>query len=623
MSSKSRSIALALGGGALLALALAARPMAVGAPDLAQGWTADDRKVWYEATQGSRLLPLEWLQALEQPASTAMFLDDAYIASFRYLPRVNSDGLRMPLGFVLDDTPEAMAPTTGFHWKQGQGDRAPWVGMTCSACHTAELTYRGQTLRVDGGPTLADFQGFMTALDASLAATHADRAKFKRFAARIPGVDANDPQALSLLDSALTQLIAKQTEWANINRTPLRYGYGRLDAFGHIYNKVAVSVGAPSPRRNPSDAPVSYPFLWNVPQMDFVQWNGIAPNKPFKPPVGGPVQVGALGRNTGEVIGVFADLQTAPGAPFAGYVSSVNVRNLTDLERRLSTLRPPRWPSELFDAAPPPGPQTPVGSAVRGRALFTGDTAHCSQCHQTLQGQDDLTTEIPRVMGLFAGGNGLPPPGTDVWMACNAFVKTASSGNLKGTPKLYYLGDPLPDDAFLSDMLGASVAGSLAGEKGEVIKASAASFFGIDRPAIIVKPPQNLFDFAATLVPRSEKQQRLDACNAAIAAGKSPILGYKARPLTGIWATAPYLHNGSVPTLYDLLLPAAQRPKVFYLGSREFDPVRVGYVTARSPDNSFRFDTALAGNSNAGHDYGNARLSDQDRADLIAYLKTL
>ena len=55
-------------------------------------------------------------------------------------------------------------------------------------------------------------------------------------------------------------------------------------------------------------------------------------------------------------------------------------------------------------------------------------------------------------------------------------------------------------------------------------------------------------------------------------------LGYKARPLNGIWATAPYLHNASVRTLYQLLLPAEQREKTFNLGSKEFDPVNVGYV---------------------------------------------
>jgi hypothetical protein len=104
-------------------------------------------------------------------------------------------------------------------------------------------------------------------------------------------------------------------------------------------------------------------------------------------------------------------------------------------------------------------------------------------------------------------------------------------------------------------------------------------------------------------------------------------LAYKARPLTGIWATAPYLHDGSVPTLYDLLLPAAQRPKSFFTGTREFDPVRVGYVTAPSAENDFLFETqeagnAKAGNSNSGHEFGTTLNEDQRKA-LIEYLKTL
>ena len=56
----------------------------------------------------------------------------------------------------------------------------------------------------------------------------------------------------------------------------------------------------------------------------------------------------------------------------------------------------------------------------------------------------------------------------------------------------------------------------------------------------------------------------------------------KGRALNGIWATAPYLHNGSVPTLYDLLLPAADRPKKFRVGSRELDVKKVGLKQGES-----------------------------------------
>ncbi|PMZ49168.1 hypothetical protein C1Y04_30550, partial [Pseudomonas sp. FW306-2-11AC] len=56
-------------------------------------------------------------------------------------------------------------------------------------------------------------------------------------------------------------------------------------------------------------------------------------------------------------------------------------------------------------------------------------------------------------------------------------------------------------------------------------------------------------------------------------------LAYRARPLNGIWAMAPYLHNGSVPSLNDLLLPPNLRPKTFYIGNWEFNPDIVGYDT--------------------------------------------
>ena len=64
-------------------------------------------------------------------------------------------------------------------------------------------------------------------------------------------------------------------------------------------------------------------------------------------------------------------------------------------------------------------------------------------------------------------------------------------------------------------------------------------------------------------------------------------LAYKVRPLNGVWATPPYLHNGSVPTVDALLGPPEERPKKFYLGNREYDPVNLGYKIDKI-DNGFR-----------------------------------
>lgn len=99
--------------------------------------------------------------------------------------------------------------------------------------------------------------------------------------------------------------------------------------------------------------------------------------------------------------------------------------------------------------------------------------------------------------------------------------------------------------------------------------------------------------------------------------------GYSNLPIDGAWARAPYLHNGSVPTLRDLLSPPAQRPQRFMRGSNVYDPLRMGFMSGPpllGP--GFELDTTIAGNSAAGHDYG-TELDEQDKNDLIEYLKTL
>ncbi|MEX2229764.1 MAG: cytochrome c [Dehalococcoidia bacterium] len=99
--------------------------------------------------------------------------------------------------------------------------------------------------------------------------------------------------------------------------------------------------------------------------------------------------------------------------------------------------------------------------------------------------------------------------------------------------------------------------------------------------------------------------------------------GYANAPLDGIWLRAPYLHNGSVPYLSDLLEPASERPQAFCRGSDVYDYARVGFVAdaAQAQCTEFWFDTSLVGNGNAGHEYGTDLTAEQKRA-LLEYLKT-
>lgn len=103
--------------------------------------------------------------------------------------------------------------------------------------------------------------------------------------------------------------------------------------------------------------------------------------------------------------------------------------------------------------------------------------------------------------------------------------------------------------------------------------------------------------------------------------------GYANAPLDGIWLRSPYLHNGAVPTLRDLLEPASRRPQSFYRGDDVYDQAKVGYVSAvsgRDGRDFFLFDTRVRGNSNAGHegpDYG-TDLPSGDKDAIVEYLKT-
>jgi hypothetical protein len=100
--------------------------------------------------------------------------------------------------------------------------------------------------------------------------------------------------------------------------------------------------------------------------------------------------------------------------------------------------------------------------------------------------------------------------------------------------------------------------------------------------------------------------------------------GYSNTPLDGIWARAPYLHNGSVPTLWDLLQTPENRPATFYKGYNVYDPAKVGFVTegAEAARTGFKLDTALPGNGSGGHRYGTG-LADGDKKALLEYLKTI
>jgi cytochrome c553 len=145
-----------------------------------------------------------------------------------------------------------------------------------------------------------------------------------------------------------------------------------------------------------------------------------------------------------------------------------------------------------------------------------------------------------------------------------------------------------------------------------------------------------------TVIPIAEvgtDRERLDAWTKAAADGantkvaslgilRSPMIktqGYIAVQLDGTWLRGPYLHNGSVPTVRDLLEPPERRPRTFYRGYDVIDASNVGFLSNVAEERGrkhFLFDTRQRGNGNGGHLYG-AALKAQQKDDLLEFLKTL
>ncbi len=538
---------------------------------LDQGWSPTESLRFYFTSQGSQIIPYDWFLALEQADSQALFRDNQNILKYRYLPQLpdakNPDGL--PVGFVADS-----------------GIGRKWLGLTCAACHTNEIRYGTTAYRVDGAPTQGDVRAFLSGLITAMQATRDDPNKFVRFAARVLGARSN-PASQLLLKAQLAATIDNRIAYNLRNfpgynprePAPAPADYARLDAVGAIVNEVyyhaAKAPASPTENTKVANAPVSYPCIWDTPFQELEQWIGIAKS-------GGALDVLSLSRNVGEVLGVFADFVIPNNPSPLGYSSSVKVLNLVELEKQLKGLWSPKWP----DGFPP----IDQADASKGKIIY--QQLKCDSCHTLVANRKDPGRKIVSYMKADQ---------TDPGAYLNFFNRNGPSGKLEGVNVNFVpFTQKMPANAGAGMMVTNEVIGTILGSLLPAPSDGLSQFsFGAVRPHGV------LLEHAMVSVE------------------------YKARPLNGIWATAPYLHNGSVPNLDELLQPAARRSKSFSIGVRTFDPARVGYLTDVPGFPKFNVNDAngnlIVGNSNAGHEgeqYG-TNLGADERKQLIEYLKSL
>jgi hypothetical protein len=564
------------------------------------GWTQQQRETFYYTPQGTELLGLEydWLVSFELPLSEELMATEENMRGW---------------GFVVDPAQRASKRNpgnlpVGFSRHTDPQTGRQKLDLGCAMCHTGELHYKGVALRVDGGQSMqsvptAKRGEFITTLGATTFETLLNPFKWNRFATRVVG---QDVQAQEQLKSDLWKFAKTLKEFVSTAGAaklyPVEEGRGRTDAVGRIANIVfGYDLDEPVNYRI-ADAPASYPFIWDIWRFDWVQYTGFTNQ--------------AMSRNVGESLGVLAPIKLVDDkgellSPEQFGETLVDIDGMHCVEGVLRDLRPPKWPENILG-------EIDTIKARRGKALFADQCSFCHGPHiskpyswQVAQGPDhnpadqvavnwqwDMAGEVSVVdtkayrkdwrqaiwsIPLIA----IDVVGTDPKLADNY------NDNLYSAEKILPGSEPVNAGDGLQVLLSRLVPKLY--EKWDINGEQIANFDGLNVPF------------------RIENKR-----------------AYKSRPLHGVWATPPFLHNGSVPTIYDLLSPLRARPKTFYSGNREYDPKKLGYVST-AVEGAFLHDTTIPGNQNIGHLFTDVKmpgrigelLSEQQRMDLIEYIKVM
>jgi hypothetical protein len=673
---------------------------------LPQNWSAQERYWFHHTSQGTTTFPVPyvWFLALERPElslSHRGLRDDDYLRRLGFIPSPSSKNFgsnAAQYGYHDNEQPNSAAakrewlstpdnpdalpvgfaklnggidPTTGGRYEDQ-------LGLTCAACHTGHLEYKNVSIRFDGGPSMVNLGELERAVALSIGYTLKIPGRFGRFAQKVEeltGQTVDRDKLQKDLANTLERIVGQKTLenklLASQGVDHVDEGFGRLDALNRIGNQVFFtnfldkktgvvpdSIFEQNFARH--DAPVSFPPLWDTPFFLWAQYDASVFNE--------------LVRNAGEALGVNAKINmtsAASGRPlFRSSVEMLNIHRFEEMlrgpdpfeggaasDKKFSGLVSPKWKDaeEKF-----PGDvawSTNEKKIDEGRDLYR---RHCFECHRGPVNDAKFNEKWPddsfwkpenpdrtkknEKNWIEIGGkhyfNVVQVPvaviGTDRQQSrvlTERRVHLPTSLGIKSIDHLNKVGGCglLPDQASEAPFVLALMA---------VVDKTVAQWLEDNNS------PDDLRKAMRGPRPNCQNTRVFKAARSTNHGVESDILAivphYRARPLNGVWATAPYLHNGSVPTLADMLLPQDKRPKRFCIGSRQFDPVNVGLVRKDHEGDACApgltdFDVSLLGNSNRGHSFEGTEtvvrklpagvigpeLSDDHRTSLVEYLKTL
>lgn len=673
---------------------------------LPQNWSWQQRYWFHHTSQGTATIPVpyQWFLALERPElsfSYTSLTDNDYLRRLGFIPSPGSKEFagNAPAFGYSEDARKSPAPSAG--WKPElpanptglpvgfavlKADNDPTtgvryedqIGLTCAACHTGHLEYKNVSIRFDGGPAILNLGEVERVVGLSIGYTLIFPWRFERFASRLESIRGTNVDRKLLkteLQAALDKIKNEKAQSDSLlesqGASNLDEGFGRLDALNRIGNQVFYSnfldqktgeLLDPLVRGNfaANSAPVSFPPIWDTPFFLWAQYDASVLNE--------------LVRNSGEALGVSAKINMTAAAPdrplFGSSVRLADIVRFEELlrgtdpfstadfsERKFNGLLAPRYADakEKF----PSDPAWAVDDKLveKGRDLYR---AYCFECHRGPVRDPEFDKKWPEDSFWQLENPDRSAKGEKNWVE----IGGRRYFNVVQLPVATIGTDPQQSRVLTSrrvhlpQALGLKPVDDLnkAGQCGLLPDKAGDPLFVLALMDVVGKTIDqwNIKNGSSDEIrqqmsgPRKncQNQRAYIGARANINGKDRDVLAleprYRARPLDGVWATAPYLHNGSVPTLKDMLLPQERRPKSFCIGSRQYDPVNVGVVTKVVADEVCAagltdFNTSLLGNSNRGHSFEGKEtdltklppgvigpeLSDDERRSLVEYLKTL
>jgi len=566
------------------------------------GLVGDKRDEFYHLSQGAEIFPIRILRALTDPKTGRPFMEN--LERFGLMPDPNrTDGLAVGLTLAKNDFTAELE----------------MVGITCAACHTGEFRHDGKGVRVDGAPNMFDMQTFYADMVGAVMALRDNGDLRGQFLDRIfaqsyaeygwlapvirPAVLTG--QAVGLLThideikarASLAKVIAEAVRLRNQKPecqgpdAQCTSGFGRLDAFNGTRNFLLAQLS--DENRVELNAATKFPPVWDFRNYRWVEWTQNTNS--------------VMERNFTETMGAGATVKLLPDQGADRFASSIPVRNMHRLERLSYYIKPPEWPKHVFG-------EVDAALAKAGEGLFNDTCARCHVYTQADYGPNGLLDLRRFAPALETPIPGVESVGTDPRAALTVACPVPNPGDLPqiaGIEKRSYTAE---EATLLQHCKGVTAGQPFEGYAFATVVAATVN--AVKAKAL---EAENVSEAELREFEDLDRRGEIYWRDTILADGRP----YAARPLKGVWAAAPYLHNGSVPTLADLLEKPEDRPQEFPLGHRDYDPNRLGFRTDLPRDEwKYTVRTAEPGNGNGGHEYGTS-LSAGEKKALLEYLKTL